>query len=132
MKNIDEIKEVFKAEFGFLLDRFSIFELDLIDAKNSKEPGINLPGVYVHWSPIRGVIKVGKSQANSLKRSLEHIHDNTPHKGATYAMSQLAGESGAKVLFFNIISKENIHWLLSLEYFLEEKLKPMIKSDRKG
>lgn len=132
MKNTDEIKDIFKTEFGFLADRFSIFELSLNDAEISKEPDTNLPGVYVHWSPTLGVVKVGKSQTNSRKRSMEHVRYNTLKKGTSYGMAQLADEPGAKVVLFNIISKENVHWLLSLEYFLEDKLGPWVRSDRRG
>lgn len=63
---------------------------------------------------------------------MDHIHDNTPSKDKAYRMAQLEDEAGAKVLLFNLADKENVHWLLSIEYFMETKLKPLIPSDRKG
>jgi acetamidase/formamidase len=132
MKNSDEIKEIVRTEFGFLADCFGIFELSIADASTSTVPAVNLPGVYVHVSPTLGVVKVGKSHKNSRKRAMEHIRDNTCKKDKSYEMARLANEPGAKVLLFNIISKEKVHWLLSLEYFLEKRLEPLVRSDRSG
>jgi hypothetical protein len=132
MQNLDEIKEIFRTEFGVLADRFTIFEFSLNDAKISKEPDVNLPGVYVHWSPTLGVIKVGKAHDNSRRRAMTHIRKNTHNKGKSYEMALLADGPEAKVFLFNLVSKEDIHWLLSLEYFLESKLRPLIRSERRG
>lgn len=130
MISIDELKEIFRNEFSSLVDRFNIFELPLLEATASKEPDINWPGVYVHWSPAVGPVKVGKSQKNSRKRAMEHIRDNTPKKNSTYGMAQLANEPGAKVVLFNVISKEDVHWVLAVEHYLERKINAFVKSDR--
>ena len=132
MYDPDEIRQIFKSEYGFLVDRFHIAELSLDEAGTSKEREINLPGVYVHWSPTFGVVRVGKSQTNSRRRSMDHINYNTTSKDKAYGMAQLVDEVGAKVLLFNVADKENVHWLLSLEYFMETQLKPLIPSERNG
>lgn len=130
MNTIDEIKEIFYSEFGFVADRFEIIELALLEASSST---INLPGVYVHWSPTLGAVKVGKSQKNSRKRAMEHIRDNTHNKGdESYGMARLQNEPGSKLLLFNVNEQRNAHWLLSLEYFLESRLGPFVSSDRRG
>ncbi len=134
---IEEVKEIFMSEYAFLADRLKFRELTLkeaADKKTKNDTEVNSPGVYVFWATTcpRGVVKVGRSLVNSRRRAMEHIGDNTKRKDGTYGMKKLTQEPGAKLLLFNIRDKENAHWLLGLEYFLEKRLKPYIRSDRNG
>jgi hypothetical protein len=131
LKTFEEIMDIFKSEFAFLVDRFTIVEIPVSRLHDSARAEENLPGVYIHWSPSRGVIKVGKSQKNSRTRCIEHLRYSTHNKDGTYSMGQLSDEDGAKVFFFNVKEKD-IHWVLSLEYYLEKRLEPYIRSDRNG
>jgi len=42
------------------------------------------------------------------------------------------GEDVTKILLFNIINAKDLHWILSLEAFLEWNAKPIINSARMG
>jgi len=126
------MKGAIGTDYGFLFDKLVIVELLVSEIRNISTPDANLPGVYVHYSPSLGFVKVGKSQNNSRTRSIDHLHDNTKTRDKKYGMAQLNNETGAKIFLFNVRSREDIHWLLGLEYYMEEKLKPLIASDRRG
>jgi len=130
METLLDVKNIFEDEFFFLVNKFKIFELSIQDAYNNSTEEVNSPGIYVFWHPKFHVIKVGKSQSNSKKRSLEHIRDNTNNE--KIHMSQLKEDKDAKLLLFNIVNKKDIHWLLSLEAFMEWNTLPIIKASRMG
>lgn len=130
MLSISDVKSLFEKEFFPLLKKFNVYELSLIDAANNGTMEINSPGIYVFWHPDYGVIKVGKSQSNSKKRALEHIRDNTSN--SKIEMASLKDDSKTKLLLLNIADKDNLHWILSLEAFMEWNAKPIINAGRMG
>jgi len=130
MKSTMEIKNIFTNEFLPIKSKFNVFELCIDDAMNNDSKEVNRPGIYVYWHPKHGVIKVGKSQSNSKKRALQHIRDNTHNEEIN--MSSLPSEQEAKLLLFNIHDDKDLHWVLSLEAFLEWNTSPKIKAGRIG
>ncbi|MER3374013.1 MAG: hypothetical protein RIM83_05190 [Allomuricauda sp.] len=96
---LQEIEEIFKAEFHPVFDRFTIIEEDVASLTSSNKEYIYHPGVYVFF--LNGkVIKVGRHMTNSRKRALEHIRDNT--KNESFEMRSLNGSTGAKILLINL------------------------------
>ena len=75
-KTIDEVKQLFEEEFFNVREKFCVFTISVLKARESSEEYIWHPGVYVWWHP-DGVLKVGRHFTNSRKRALEHIEDNT-------------------------------------------------------
>lgn len=129
-KSIPEVIKIFRSEFSALLTKFVIFDLTLDTASDNRDAGVDRPGVYVYWKAGLGVIKVGKSQSNARARALQHIRDNT--KNVRLQMSGLANDSSCHLILFTVPNDGDIHWVLSLEYFLEKNLEPVIRSDRSG
>ena len=78
------------------------------------------------------VIKVGKSQTNSFKRSLEHIRDNTSAKDGRIQMRDFGTMEDVLVVLINVKDDQYDHWVPSLEYYREKELNPLIKSVRRG
>jgi len=128
--SLADVKDNFFNEFSALKSKFNVFELNIDSALHSGIEEINRPGIYVYWHPRHGVIKVGKSQSNSKKRALEHIRDNTHN--SKISMSSLPDEEETVLLLFNIKDKSDLHWLLSLEAFMEWNTSPVIKAGRIG
>lgn len=126
----EEVISLFEDEYGFVEGKFKIHNLPLMKYYENSDISVNSPGVYVHWRSDLGVIKVGKSQANSKKRALEHIRDNT--KNDAFEMKQLEYDEAARLILFNIIDNNDIHWLLSLEAFMDWNSSPLIPSGRIG
>jgi hypothetical protein len=125
-----DVKRLFESEFSALTDRFHTIEMSIHAARYDGSSEVNAPGVYVFWHPTLGVVKVGKSQSNSKKRALEHLRDNT--KKGDVEMAKLGEDIATKILLFNIINAKDLHWILSLEAFLEWNAKPIINSARMG
>ena len=126
-----DIVELFNTEFRPHRRHFEVYTFEPANV-NHKEPerqGWATPGVYVY---IQGneVVKVGKSQRNSFKRSLEHIKDNT--KNDRISMAHFADDPTVRVMLFNISNDIWMHWVLALEYYFEVNLNPIIASARKG
>jgi len=130
MHLISDVKKAFEREFSSLLDKFKVFELELEAAANNSDNDVNSPGVYMFWHPDYGVIKVGKSQSNSKKRALEHIRDDTSNE--RISMATLKEDPNVRLILFNIIDESNLHWILSLEAFMEWNLSPVIHAARMG
>lgn len=128
--SLEEVLSHFEREFSIVRDRFSVHSIPLIAAHQNHEVPVNNPGVYIHWRNDVGVIKVGKSQANSKKRALEHIRHNT--KNSQFEMKDLEKDVDARLILFNIGAKKDIHWLLSLEAYMDWNCNPLIPSRRIG
>lgn len=128
----DNIKLAFHNEYSFICDRFTLNNISIYKAESDTSPELIRPGVYIFWNQVRGVIKVGKSQTNSLKRALNHIQDGTKTKDKSFDMKALKGDSNTFLTLINIKDKKDMHWILGLEYYLEEYLHPLIPSDRRG
>lgn len=125
--NTEAVRSLFKREFGQLAEKFTIFEVSVDQAKESREPDISHPGVYVWWHPDRKVVKVGRHLTNSRKRALEHLTDNTGG-----IMAALERDKATRLLLFNVKNLEDHHWVAALEIFFENKLHPAVASDRLG
>jgi len=126
----EDVLALFEREFSFIKNRFSVHTIPLREASENNGSVVNCPGVYVFWRRDLGVIKVGKSQSNSKKRALEHIRDNT--RNNLFKMKNLANAQETVLILFNIRDKRDVHWLLSLEAFLEWNSYPVIPSGRIG
>jgi hypothetical protein len=124
----DEVQAIAKAEFQQILDRFQIQQLSLDKASADRRSEVNAPGVYVYWNAQYGVIKVGKSESNSKSRALQHIRDHTRENELD--MASLSGDPNTCLILFNLKLERDIHWLCSLERFLENNLDPYIHSGR--
>jgi hypothetical protein len=127
-----DILDVFRSEYCFLEKekRISILDLTLDIAITNNGEAVNKPGVYVFWKETLGVIKIGKSQSNSKIRALQHIRDNS--KNDKVQMGDLNNDKSCHLFLFNVLSRDDIHWILGLEYFMEMKLNPLIPSTRNG
>ena len=123
---------VFEREFNTLKHLFKV------ESFNPKEHGIKpahddwaRPGVYIYLKGNQA-IKVGKSQTNSFKRSLEHIRDNTSSKDGVIQMRDLGTMEDVLIVLINVKNQQDDHWVPSLEYYMEKELNPLIKSGRRG
>jgi hypothetical protein len=123
---VEEITKIAKDEFGVIFRLFTVKVLKMNEVRNSNDPEVPLPGVYVYLKEGK-VIKVGRHIQNSRKRALEHIRDNTNNE-----MKLLDNDPNTTLILYNVKRLEKIHWLFSLEVFLEKELEPTISSKRTG
>lgn len=128
--NIQEVKDVFSTEFGSIARKFEVIHLKINSAMNAENQMANRPGVYLFWHPRHEVVMVGKHQANSKKRALEHVRDNTRNENVQ--MSDLKDDPELDLLLFNVIENKDKHWVLALEAFFEWNVSPTIKAYRMG
>ena len=125
--DITQVKYLFEKEFEALRNKFRIIDLSLVEAEISQELHLCMPGVYVFWHPVRGVIKVGRHFTNTRKRAFEHLRDNTGG-----VMAALKSNEGTRLILFNVKELKDKHWITAVEVFFEEHLSPEIKSGRLG
>lgn len=125
--NKKDLLDIFNKEFSAIKDRFSIIDVSVSDAGNSKIENIWNPGVYVFFHPQRGVIRVGRSFDNARKRALQHIPANTGG-----IMAELLTDPEARLILFSVNNKEDYFWAASLEVYLEKQVSPEIPSGRQG
>ena len=127
---LPEVKAVFSSEYSALLGKFTETILTLDKADSDVSGPANSPGIYIFWKEEYGVIKVGKSQANSRVRALQQIRDNSKADGLE--MKSLKGDPETYLLLLNILLPQDMHWILGLEYYLEKNLYPYIPQGRVG
>ena len=89
------------------------------------------PGVYI-FSRNNQVIRIGKSKTNCIKRSLEHIRDNTRGGEPFFEMKSLIDDETCTVSYIFTRDTSAYFWVSSIEYFFEENLSPLIPSKRNG
>ena len=147
MHTVRDIINLFMDEFGPVLDKFVIVNRTFAGiTADIKDQELWKPGCYVWWTPRHGVVKVGRSLENARKRALDHV--DAQLQCADFNMADLAKpEIGARLLLFNIwpsdarcgSETENNdkalaarHWAAAVEIFLEDRLKPLIRSKREG
>lgn len=123
----EKIIEIFKSEFEFIENKFIIIEEKINNLKASQKEFIYNPGVYI-FIDNNLVIKVGRHFTNSRKRALEHIKANTMNE--LFEMKNLIHSHNSKVLLINLKDKQEFHWIAAIEIYLEQKLKPLIKTKR--
>jgi len=120
----------FKKEFYPIEDKFNLIRLTLEEAYESKDEIVAQPGVYIFWFEDK-IIKVGRHLTNSRKRALEHIRDNT--RNDEYQMKSLDScNINCGLILINCINTKDTHWVAAIEIYLEDVLKPVIKSSRTG
>ena len=130
--SIESIVQRVRDEFGSKAALFGhvalrMNALDCPDFEKTK-----YAGVYVFVHDIYGCVKVGKSQSNASKRALEHCRDNTSSKDGAIRMADLRNCDKTQLLIFTLQKTDSMHWVLALEHFLENTLKPRICSIRNG
>ncbi len=145
--SLPEVIKLFTDEFSSVLDKFIVVDGQFPGkVEDSRDQELWKPGCYVWWTPRYGVVKVGRSLVNTRKRALEHIAEHM--QCADFNMADLRDSSlGARLLLFNIwpsdarLGSENEnnekalkarHWAAAVEIYLEEHLKPLIRSKREG
>ncbi len=119
----EEITVLIEKELGSHSERFSLIDLTVPQARQPHGKS-DRPGVYIFWKNSQ-VIKVGRHLTNVRKRSLEHIRDNTGNK-----MAALKDDNECHILLYTLEPSDD-HWAATLEMFLEKKLNPAIKSNRR-
>lgn len=132
---IDEVIDIFKTEFQTIVNKFTIIKVlngisfNLQNILDAKIELIYHPGVYVFYGNNK-VWKVGRHLDNSRKRATEHIIANT--KNNKHNIKELESIPDAEIILFNIVNKEDYHWVAAVEIFLERELQPLIPSKRTG
>ena len=135
------IIQTFLSEFQPIAHKFVVLQETALSAADSIKAFVWHPGVYV-WVKDNRVIKVGRHLENSRKRALEHLNfhaeSNSPKSFKGWE-SNLPVErfpfdnpSEISVLLFNVVHLSDCHWVAAVEIFMEEALKPEIRSARKG
>ena len=140
MMNVNKVIEIFEQEFAPIRNKFEIIkvleghklESDFI--RKVKKPPENEdiiwhPGVYVFYGNGH-VYRVGRHLTNSRMRVLQHINDNT--RNNNYQINDLKNYKDTEIILFNVINKEDKHWVAAVEIYLEKELEPLIKSGRTG
>lgn len=139
--------EFFRQEFSHLLVKFEdpvqlnakeafSFYMTWIEAKRNEKPRIpekypTKPGVYAYWHKEENGFmcwRVGKSRKKVFFRAMQHIRDQTQSKDGSIKISPEA--QNLFVAFFCTKEEKDVHWVLALEDYFEEILKPSIESRR--
>lgn len=137
----EQIIEAFESEFSFVKDKFELIDLlannspmdyETIEYLKLPSDDYNIvwhPGVYTFIGN-NELYRVGVSMRNSRARVMEHLDAETSKDG--YCVWDIDKHSDKSILLFNVKNKEERHWLLALEAFLETKFQPKIKAGRIG
>ncbi|AII54079.1 hypothetical protein N008_19095 [Hymenobacter sp. APR13] len=133
--------DAFKKEFAPIESKFEIMDLldnnspmdyktiDLLKLPSAENNIVWHPGVYVFIGDDK-VYRVGVSMRNSRYRVMEHIKVQTQQNG--YCIGDIDCYSDKSILLFNVKKRDDRHWLLALEVYLETEFKPLIKAGRIG
>lgn len=126
----DFVLSSFKKEFYTIENKFILISLSIKEANESKDEIVAQPGVYIFWFEEK-IIKVGRHLTNSRKRALQHIRDNT--RNDAFQMNSLDGcNTKCGLILINCINPKDKHWVAAIEIYLEDVLRPVIKSGRTG
>jgi hypothetical protein len=130
--HVEDIVRSVQDEFGSKAELFKhvVVRMDSLNCPDFE--ATKSPGVYIIIHEDCGCLKVGKSQSNASKRALEHFRDNTSSKDKTVQMAQLRQSDKTHMLVFALQQQHSMHWVLALEHYLENTLKPRIASIRNG
>lgn len=133
--------DAFKQEFSFITDKFEIIDLlannspmdhEVIEYLKLPSDNYNIvwhPGVYAFIGNNQ-LYRVGVSMQNSRARVMQHLEACTAKNG--FCIWDIADYDDQSILLFNVKNKEDRHWLLAIEAFLEIKFLPLIKASRIG
>ena len=125
------IKTCLDEEFLHLKDKFELNEMEKsVNKTDDKYKIATKPGVYI-ISCENEILKVGRNFENAAKRAFEHFRDNTGDEN-TGKINSITENKPTMIYIYNSKNRENDFWLASLEIYLENKLKPRIKSKRNG
>jgi len=137
---VEEVVKQFKNEFNPILKKFKIIKVlngQKMDSKLISEAKyifknkniIAHPGVYVFYGN-DNVYRIGRHLINSRLRVLQHIKDNTRNKD--HKITDIKNHKDAEIILFNVIDRNDAHWVAAVEIYLERVLNPLIKSKRTG
>jgi hypothetical protein len=130
---IEDIVKSVHEEFDSKAELFKPIALPMNALNCADFEGTKTAGAYVFVHEDMGCIKVGKSHSNASKRALQHCgSDNTSSGDGAIEMSKLLNCDKTHLLVFSLQKNESIHWVLALEHYLENTLKPRIPSKRNG
>ena len=130
---IEDILQSVRNEFGEKAELFKPIVLSMNALECAEFEATKVPGVYVFIHDELGCIKIGKSHSNVSKRALQHCgSDNTSSGDGLIQMSKLLHCDKTHMLIFALQKGESTHWVLALEHYLENTLKPRIPSKRNG
>jgi len=137
----EKIIAEFKKEFGFISDKFEFLDLlgngspmdsETIEYLKLPSDAYNVvwhPGVYFFIGN-NSVYRVGVSMVNSRARVMQHLEACTSKNGiGIWDIDKFDDKS---ILLINVKDKKDRHWLLAIEAYFEQSLKPLIGADRIG
>lgn len=116
----DEIDTWIKAEFESCYKKF---KRNMFSWRQIQEyKGEVLNGVYIFHIPDM-IWKIGKHQVDAVVRAKQHVIDNTGAKqNSDFSMGLVPIYSEVcSVIIYSPEKKEDIHWIIALEAFLELK-----------
>ena len=125
VSGLEEMQQVLYDAYGILARRFDTLIIPSEKFSGNPQPEETRPGVYVFWTPLKGVIKVGRSFDNSRKRALSHIN-------TTPGMQRIEDDSTAELHLFNPTNGKDFHLVAGLEVLFEIELEPKVRSRRLG
>ncbi len=124
------IQNAFLQEFDCIKNKFNILPMTIIEAYESKDLNVAMPGVYVFWRN-KEIIKVGRHFVNSRKRAIQHVTDNT--KNEVFQMASLKNSTAdCGIILINCKDPKDSHWVAAIEIYMERELNSVIKSKRTG
>jgi len=128
---VENIVQSVEREFDSKAGLFNPILVRMDRRKGDEFDATKRAGVYVYICEPDTCLKVGKSHLNASKRALEHCRDNTKSKDGTILMTDHLDSDKTYLLIF-ALQNESMHWVLALEHYLENTLKPRIPSKRNG
>jgi hypothetical protein len=136
-----QLIHAFEQEFSSIKDKFEIIDLlgngtpmdcETIEYLKLPSDDYNIvwhPGVYAFIGN-NSLYRVGVSMHNSRARVMQHLDACTTKD--SYCIWDIDKFDDKSILLFNVKSKQDRHWLLALEAYLESKFIPFIKAGRIG
>lgn len=140
---IQEIINLFEGEFKDIRSKFEIIklldnkrELDIKIIEFLKLPSdeknyIWHPGVYIFYGNGKPY-RVGRHLGNSRFRVMQHLKVNT--KNGHASVWDIKDAPDKEIVLFNVINREDYHWVAAVEIFMEKALKQelQIPAKRQG
>jgi hypothetical protein len=136
-----EIIKAFECEFGFIRNKFEL--MDLLENKSPMDNrainDLKLPSVEnnIIWHPgvymfigNKSLYRVGVSMHNSRHRVMQHLDEGTTKDG--HCIWDIDKFKDKSILLINVKNREDRHWLLALEIFIETRFNPKIRAGRIG
>ncbi len=132
---IEEIDCWVKTEFEGCYKKFKRNEFSWSQIQAYKGEVLN--GVYIFHIP-DVIWKIGKHQVDAVVRAKQHVIDNTGTKQhSDFSMGLVPNyKDECKLIIYSPEKRDDIHWILALEAFLELKARKekclIIRSARIG